>query len=167
MKKINLKEMTLLTSNFKNKIMTNYKDENGEEMFLEVKGLSLDDFGYLVDKIPKNTILNFMEGFSEKEVEDLQEYAMKKAQKSFSDIFYSVIAAGSQQYDEEETLKLLLSTPQALSAFNAIMKQTLPQNQEELDEINGAIDKISENQGKKTKAILNCFKSIVQIMISN
>lgn len=166
MKKLDLNAMKMLTSNFQTKINLDWTDENGEKLFIEVKGLSLNDFSYLVEKIPHQTILNFVEGFSDKDIEQINDFVIEKTEKSFNDIYYSIIAAGSEQYHQEETLKRILTTPQALVAFKSIMAQTIPQNNEELNEIKQAFDKLGENNGKKLKKVLSCIKDIVEIMAS-
>lgn len=166
MKKLDLDNMKILTNDFQNKIELNWKDETGEKLFLEVKGLGLDDFTYLVDNVPKTTLLNFVEGFSSDDVNDINDYVINKTEKSFNDVYYSIIAAGSGQYNKEEDLKKILTTPQALMAFKSIIKQTIPQNKDELAEIKEAFRQMEENKGKKLKSVLRYLMRIVKVLAS-
>lgn len=158
MQKLDLNNMALFTNNYTNKVEIN------DELYLELTGLCLDDLNYLMEKIPSQTILNFVEGFSEQDLEGFEDYVLEKAQKSFTDIFYSVIAAGSKLYHQEQYIKNI-PLPKLIKAFKVVIKQTIPQNKEEMEVVEEALSQIVDDDAKKLKAILKNLKEIIQIIM--
>lgn len=158
MKKLDLSNMKLFTNNYSNRLVIN------DDFYLELRGLCLDDLSYLIEKIPNQTILNFVEGFSEKELDELEDYALNKAQKSFTDVFYSVIAAASGLYHEEDFIKTI-PLPKLVGAFKIIMKQTIPQNPEEMKDVEDTISAMVKDDAKKLKSILQNLKDLIQILM--
>ena len=152
--------------NFKMLVRNNDKlvVEDGD-MQWKVRGLNLHDLNHLIDVIPRKTLLKFLEGFEDKDIEEIEELIVDKTSSNFIDIYHSIIACGLDAAGEEEQVKFIREVTK-VKIFKLVMQETLPKNNEEMKVVEESVKQLGVNDGKKLKTILKLFLQIIQTLIS-
>ncbi len=129
----------------------------------KVRGLNLNDLNHLIDVIPKKTLLKFIEGFNDKDLEQVEDYIIDTTSESFVDIYNTVIACGLDAAGQEENIQYMREVVK-IKIFKMVMAETLPKNDAEMETITEAVEELGVSDSKKLKTILKLFLQIIKTL---
>lgn len=156
-----------MNENFKNiqALISNNISVEIDGVDFKVRGLNLEDISYMIDFIPKKLLLQFIEGFQDKDIQSIEDYLLSETERNFVEIYHSVVACGLDMRGQEEMISQMKEINK-LEIFYIVLELTLPKNKKEMEILEKTVNNVKAGDAKKLKAIMNHFLEITRELMN-